>query len=124
MPRIIGCCELCARMTGSSLSDDLTTRTLYCEAYPDGVPEAVYHAGHFYPKPGDNGLQFKLIEGIKLPEYIEQSQEKEDANYRGYAEYYGELDMTEDEFREKMKREHGDDYLLYIKPTREAMPII
>ena len=30
-----------------------------CEAYPDGIPQAVLEAGHFFPKPGDNGIQFK-----------------------------------------------------------------
>ena len=31
--------------------------------------------------------------------------------------YYEEVNMSDAEFIEKMKREHGDDYLLYIKPV-------
>ena len=28
-------------------------------AYPNGIPEAVYWTGHFLPKPNDNGVQFE-----------------------------------------------------------------
>ena len=110
-------CELCARLTASRLNEDNTKRTYYCEAYPKGIPEAIFESGHLYPKPGDNGLQFKAIKGAKLPEYLKQSQEEEDENYRGYAEYYEEVNMSDAEFEAKMRREHGDDWYLYAKPS-------
>ena len=113
-------CEICARLKDSRLSEDMTIRTFYCEAYPDGIPEAVFYAGHMYPKPGDNGLQFKPVNDavMEIYSYLRHSQKDEDANYQGYAKYYEEVNMSDAEFVEKMKREHGDDYLLYVKPTR------
>ena len=108
------------RLKDSRLSEDMTIRTFYCEAYPDGIPEAVFYAGHMYPKPGDNGLQFKPLNDavMEIYSYLRHSQKDEDANYQGYAKYYEEVNMSDAEFVEKMKREHGDDYLLYVKPTR------
>lgn len=113
-------CELCARLKDSRLNENNTERTYYCEAYPDGIPEAVFESGHLYPKPGDNGLQFKPVNDaiLKAYSYLNQTQEEEDANYKGYAEYYEEVNMSDAEFAEKMKREHGDDWYLYEKPLR------
>lgn len=75
-------CELCARFTDSSYDEERDETTYYCEAYPEGVPEAVFFSGHLYPKPGDNGLQFKIREGEKLPEYLNQTQEEENSEYQ------------------------------------------
>ena len=113
-------CELCARLKDSELNEDMTERTYYCEAYPKGIPEAVFQSGHLYPKPGDNGLRFKPINAkvMKQFSYLNHSQEEEDADYRGYQEYYEEVEMSDFEFAEKMKREHGDDWHLYKKPER------
>ena len=113
-------CELCARLKDSELNEDMTERTYYCEAYPKGIPEAVFQSGHLYPKPGDNGLRFKPINAkvMKQFSYLNHSQEEEDADYRGYQEYYEEVNMSDVEFAEKMKREHGDDWYLYQKPER------
>ena len=113
-------CELCARLKDSELNEDMTERTYYCEAYPKGIPEAVFQSGHLYPKPGDNGLRFKPINAkvMKQFSYLNHSQEEEDADYRGYQEYYEEVEMSDFEFAEKMKREHGDDWYLYQKPER------
>ncbi len=113
-------CELCARLTDSKLNEDFTERTYYCEAYPDGIPEAVFYAGHLYPKPDDHGLRFKPIDEreMKQLDYLEHTQAEEDENYRGLKEYYEEVNMTDEEFTEKMKREHGKDWHLYHKPGR------
>ena len=116
-------CDFCTRATDSELNEDMTKRTYYCEAYPKGIPEAVFYAGHLYPKPGDNGLRFKPIDErvIKDFSYLQQTQEEEDANYRGYKEFYDEVKMSDVEFTEKMKREHGDDWHLYRKPTGDII---
>lgn len=113
-------CELCARLKDSNYDEEQDDTTYYCEAYPDGVPEAVFQAGHLYPKPGDNGLRFKPIteKVMKQFSYLQHSQKDEDADYRGYQEYYEEVNMSDFEFAEKMKREHGDDWYLYQKPER------
>ena len=114
-------CDFCTRATDSELNEDMTKRTYYCEAYPKGIPEAVFYAGHLYPKPGDNGIQFEAPKGIKLPDYLTHTQEEEDVNYRGYKEFYDEVAMSDEEFTEKMKREHGDDWHLYRKPTGDII---
>ena len=113
-------CELCTRMTDSKLNEDMTERTYFCEAYPEGIPEAVFYAGHLYPKPGDHDLRFKPIteKVMKQFSYLQHTQVEEDENYRGYQEYNEEVNMSDEDFREKMKREHGDDWHLYPKPSR------
>ena len=115
-------CDFCTRLKSYKLEEyDKIIGT--CEAYPKGIPEAVFYAGHIYPKPGDNGKQFKSEDG-KVPEFHQQSQKEEDTNYKEYAEYYEELDMTDEEFQAKMKREHGQNWMFYRKPRRETEPKI
>lgn len=75
-------CELCARLTDTFYNPKRDETEYHCEAYPEGVPEAVFYSGHLYPKPGDNGLQFKIREVFELPEYLKQTQEEEDNEYR------------------------------------------
>lgn len=116
MSRLPLWCEMCTRLKDSSYDEERDNTTYYCEAYPEGIPEAVFYSGHLYPKPNDNGLQFKIIEGFDFPEYLKQTQEEEDKNYRDSVDYYEELNMIQEEFQEKMKREHGDDYIAYIQP--------
>ena len=105
-------CFLCKHIKGSRYDEQRDESTYYCKAYPNGIPEA--------PKPGDNGLRFKPINAkvMKQFSYLNHSQEEEDADYRGYQEYYEEVEMSDFEFAEKMKREHGDDWYLYQKPER------
>lgn len=59
----------------------------FCDAYPEGVPVAVKVAGHFYPKPGDNGIQFELMTGCILPEYFTDglTYSKENEKYERFA---------------------------------------
>lgn len=55
-----------------------------CDAYPEGIPAAIYWTSHFYPKPNDNGIQFELKDGEILPE--QQTQAEEDEYYQNYLE--------------------------------------
>ena len=32
-----------------------------CDAYPDGIPDAVFSAGHRFSKPDDKGIQFQEL---------------------------------------------------------------
>ncbi|MBR1436907.1 MAG: hypothetical protein IJ587_00080 [Synergistaceae bacterium] len=74
-------CDICARRRGQNESGKP-----YCDAYPEGVPESVFYSGHLYPKEGDNGLRFKAISGVKVPKYLQQTQEEEDTSYREMTE--------------------------------------
>ena len=113
-------CFFCKHISDTSDYDEERDETIYyCKAYPKGIPEAVFYAGHLYPKPGDNGIQFEQMPGTReLPDYLKQSQKEEDENYRGYAEYYEEVNMSDAEFDAKMRREHVEDWYLYGKPIR------
>lgn len=57
-------------------------------------------------------------EGRNVPDYLRHSQKEEDENYRKYAEYFEEVNMSDEEFTAKMKREHGKDWHRYTKPAR------
>ena len=54
-----------------------------CDTYPNGIPEAVFRAGHRFPKPNDHGVQFRG----NLPFTDSRSQEQEDAAYEHALEY-------------------------------------
>ena len=112
-------CELCARLKDSTYDEERDKTTYYCEAYPKGIPDAVFHAGHLYPKPGDNGLRFKPLNKRDMEDfsYLQHTQAEEDEDYRWYSEYYEEVNMTDAEFEAKMKREHGADWWRYEKPS-------
>lgn len=45
-----------------------------CEAYPDGIPDALYSMAHFHTKPfkGDNGIKFELDENSSYKAYLPQ----------------------------------------------------
>ena len=113
-------CFSCKHIKGARYDEKRDATTYYCKAYPKGIPEAVFRSGHLYPKPGDNGVQFEQMPGTATPDDVKEnrSQKEEDADYRGYQEYYEEVNMSDFEFAEKMKREHGDDWYLYPKPER------
>ena len=114
-------CNMCKHLSPNVEIDDENVRTIhYCQAYPDGIPDAVYEAGHIYPKPGDHGIQFEASDGGGVPERWQQSQAEEDKTYNWYANYYSELDMTDEEFTAKMKREHGKNWHMYKKPSRDT----
>lgn len=59
-----------------------------CDAYPKGIPHAVFWGGHVYPKPNDNGIQFELKDGAKFPEHYKCTQEEENKAYQFEFEYY------------------------------------
>jgi hypothetical protein len=50
-------CMACARY-------DRNARNLACEAYPDGIPNAILQSwvDHREPQPGDGGLRFVLAD--------------------------------------------------------------
>ncbi|MBR0075473.1 MAG: hypothetical protein IJP96_06945 [Synergistaceae bacterium] len=57
-----------------------------CKAYPKGIPDALLYGTHFYPKPGDHGIQFEVKEEAAsfYPAWYKDSQEEEDRRYREY----------------------------------------
>ena len=68
-----------------------------CDAYPNGIPEAVLEAGHKFPKPNDNGIQFKG--SYPFPDEINEiTEEDEDKSY-------DEEVMTDEEYFAKYGRE-------------------
>ena len=115
------CCK-CARLKDFRI-EEYGKVIAHCEAYPNGIPEAVVHAGHLYPKPDDNGLQFVP----KKPDsYIRKVAKKEEnQEYRELKEYYDELDKTDDEWIEMKKRttklpEEEIRMFLDMRPRRET----
>lgn len=78
-------CFFCKHLVDSFYDEEADKTTYYCEAYPKGIPEAVFKSGHLYPKPCDNGVQFKLSEDRKLPDYYHRSQEEEDDLFKDYS---------------------------------------
>jgi hypothetical protein len=50
-------CEACTRLGPAADGTGYA-----CEAFPDGIPEAIYPEGfdHRQPYPGDNGIRFEL----------------------------------------------------------------
>ena len=116
-------CNLCQRLKSFKLGEhDRVIAS--CEAYPDGIPEAIIYAGHLYSKPGDNGLKF-LKKNDNIPDYLQQSEQEENEHYEKLSAHYTELDMTDDEWL-KFKCETGNlDYefvktLLPFRPRRET----
>lgn len=119
------CCR-CARLKDFERKE-YEKIVAHCEAYPDGIPEAVIYAGHFFPKPDDNGLQFipeNPNEHIK-----EHIQKVEDKEYKELKRYYEELDMTDDDWVKAMQKKNklSDNPLeieaaLSLRPKRETEP--
>ena len=101
-----GFCQYCKRLYDFHLGE-YDKVIAHCEAYPNGIPEAVFYAGHFYPKPDDNGLQFLPKKEDSLPD--RKSENAENKKYQELKEYYIELDMSEEEWtrlhqKEKIKK--------------------
>lgn len=73
-------------------SDELTK--YFCEAYPNGIPEAIFFTSHFYAKPNDNNLQFSPVKDkrAKALTRLKPKQDEEDAAYEFAKEYYSVSD--------------------------------
>lgn len=71
-------CNLCKRLSKFHV----------CEAYPNGIPDAVYFAGHIFPKPGDGGLQFIPLNQSDYKLFEETTKEEEDDSYEFYRDHY------------------------------------
>ena len=72
-------CEFCKRR--------LEDKDRACEAYPNGIADAVYFAGHLFPKPGDGGKQF-IPSSIKSYDFFtKQTKKEEDASYETFKHY-------------------------------------
>ena len=39
-----------------------------CDAFPDGIPEEVWHEEHYDPYPGDNGIVFDELSEKEIQE--------------------------------------------------------
>jgi hypothetical protein len=76
-----------------------------CEAYPSGIPKAVFLSGHLYSKPDDNGLQFK---GKNPFENYIMTKEEEDRIYLSVNQYIEEQLMNTEEYRLKTGQEKAD----------------
>lgn len=117
-------CDFCKRLKDFELGE-YDKVIAHCEAYPEGIPEAVVYAGHLYPKPDDNGLQFLG----EVPDNLKKSRVKENREYRELKKYYKELDMSDDEWikykqeSEKLSYEEAE-MLLAIRNRREDEPKI
>ena len=89
MPADIPLCNRCKRMS----EDKFHT----CEAYPDGIPDAVYFGGHIFPKPGDNGLQFLPMNQQDYELFKKTKRKEEDAAYETFKHYKnGMLDFSDE----------------------------
>ena len=117
------CCK-CARLKDFKVGE-YGRVIAHCEAYPNGIPEAVVYAGHLFPKPDDNGLQFVLE---NPDEYVrETTQRAENREYRELKAYYEELDMSDDEWVVMMMKtkkipEEEARIFLDLRPRRETEP--
>ena len=78
-----------------------------CDAYPNGIPKAVFIAGHLYPKPNDNGIQF---EGDN-PFTDDITQEKEDSSYYFIKKYLEEQAMSPEEYKAKFGKDKPERWL-------------
>lgn len=99
--RIMPLCHLCKRFN----DDDSWT----CEAYPNGIPEAVQYSGHMYPKTGDNGLQFiaKDKNSLLWP-YDEATQQEENEAYQAELERLYEQSIPDSEWEDYIKKRYGN----------------
>ena len=104
-------CFYCKHLQDKHLSDSPIGRTdLVCDAYPDGIPEAVFKTGHLYAKPGDNGVQYEIKDGMETPSVYKISKKDEDENYKAEEEYYCELAIPDDEWEDYIKKRYGDEW--------------
>lgn len=56
-------CLACAHLREETADTGITSKaTATCDAFPDGIPDAIYRAGfdHRAPFEGDNGVRFAL----------------------------------------------------------------
>ena len=68
-------CDVCKRRIANKNVDNA------CEAYPNGIPDAVYISGHIFPKPGDGGMQFIPMNSVDYERYNETTKKDEDNFY-------------------------------------------
>jgi hypothetical protein len=49
-------------------------RIWVCSAFPRGIPDEIGYGdfNHRKPHPEDNGIQFELVEGSTLPDWVEE----------------------------------------------------
>ena len=71
----------CKHIRVAKYDEDIGMLRYFCDAYPEGVPRAVKTAGHFFSKPGDNGIQFELMTGCELPDFFMRWKDEEEAVY-------------------------------------------
>ena len=123
------CCNWCKRLYDFHLGE-YDRVIAHCEAYPNGIPESVFYAGHFYPKPGDNGLQFDYKDTDLVGIIEKKSQEEENESYERIKKEEEELDMTDEEWL-KMRHQKNDEMaklpdelLLPFRSRRENQPKI
>ena len=81
-----------------------------CDAYPDGIPDAVFSAGHRFPKPNDKGIQFQGYEGFDIMD--NRTQEQEDDAYKNVFESIDRENMTDEEYKVKYGREKPTLYVI------------
>ena len=126
MIRLPLCCR-CARLKDFK-REEYEKIVAHCEAYPDGIPEAVIYAGHIFSKPGDNGLQFTPK---NIDEKIRWRHDKkaENREYKELKKYYEVLDMSDAEWVEAMQKKNKlsnnpleIEAALFLKPRRETKP--
>jgi len=102
MIRLPLCCR-CARLKDFKLGE-YQKIVAHCEAYPDGIPEAVFYAGHIFAKPDDNGLQFTPKNPDEKIRW-RRGEKAENQEYRELKSYYEILDMPDDEWVKLMQKE-------------------
>ncbi len=97
-------CRVCKRLKDFELGE-YERVIAHCEAYPNGIPEAVFYAGHIYAKPNDNGLHFEPLESTFYDMFLKKTEGKENNEYKELQEYFSELDMSDEEWIEKQMKE-------------------
>lgn len=70
-------CDVCAHRVYDEYDASIDQLAEYpipkCRAFPDGIPDEILNGFNDHRKPykGDSGIQFELIPGESLPEYLD-----------------------------------------------------